>query len=303
MNAPAPPPAASPAPAQAVREVTIAQARALARAGHYAEAEELLDGEHGPAALDLKARVYAQQGRLDEADRCWAEVAALSPGDPGAAEGRRRIAAIRAAAASPRRFLIARSALRLGAAAVVLLAFVMLVDVWLDRDSTDETEPPKAAPSAPTPGVPSASPSTDPTAELELEGTGVHVNRRGGEIEVTFERGLFRRDATLTSRGRAVLTNLGEQLRPHADRIAVTVIGHTDRRAVHPGGGYASNAELGMLRATVVREVLRSSARIPTARFSVSTLAGLLPPYPGEAASGDPRNRTVSVRVSAASGR
>ncbi|WP_205717691.1 hypothetical protein [Actinomadura soli] len=39
-----------------------------------------------------------------------------------------------------------------------------------------------------------------------------------------------------------------------------------DRRAAQPGGGYASNAELGMLRATVVREVLRSSARIPTAR-------------------------------------
>ncbi|TDD32229.1 hypothetical protein E1287_23680 [Actinomadura sp. KC06] len=285
------------APAQAVREVTVAQARALARAGRYAEAEELLEGEHGAVVLDLKARMYAQQGRLDEADRCWAEVAAISPGDPGAAEGRRRIAQIRAAAASPRRFVLARSAFRLGTAAVVLLAFVMLADVWLDRD-----EPGAPAPVPSTP-VTSPSPAPDPIAALRLKGSGLHVERRAGEIEVTFERGLFRRDAALTPRGRAVLANLGRQLRPYADQVSVTVIGHTDRRAVHPGGGYASNAELGMLRATVVREVLRSSARIPTAQFSISTLAGLLPPYPGDGASGDPRNRTVSVRISAAGGR
>ncbi|TDB91482.1 hypothetical protein E1264_01430 [Actinomadura sp. KC216] len=287
------------APAQAVREVAVAQARTLARAGRYAEAEELLDGEDGPVVLDLKARMYAQQGRLDEADRCWAGVAALSPGDPGAAEGRRRIARIRATAASPRRFVLARSALRLGTASVVLLAFVMLADVWLDRDETEAPVPPPR----PSPVVPSAAGSPDPVAALKLEGPGMHVVRRAGEIEVTFERGLFRRDATLTSRGRAVLKELGEQLRPYAGQVSVTVIGHTDRRAVHPGGGYASNAELGLLRATVVQEVLRSSARIPTARFSVSTLAGLLPPHPGEAASRDPRNRTVSVRISAAGGR
>ncbi|MFI0405963.1 flagellar motor protein MotB [Actinomadura sp. 3N508] len=284
-------------PAQAVREVAVAQARALARAGRYAEAEELLEGEDGSVVLDLKARMYAQQGRLDEADRCWAGVAALSPGDPGAAEGRRRIARIRATAASPRRFVLARSAFRLGTASVVLLAFVMLADVWLDRDETG------APPRPSSPVVPSAAGSPDPIAALKLEGQGMRIVHRADEIEVTFERGLFRRDATLTSRGRATLKDLGEQLRPYAAQISVTVIGHTDRRAVHPGGGYASNAELGLLRATVVREVLRSSARIPTARFSVSTLAGLLPPHPGEAASGDPRNRTVSVRISAAGGR
>ncbi|MGH3239343.1 MAG: OmpA/MotB family protein, partial [Spirillospora sp.] len=250
-------------------------------------------------ALDLKARVYAQQGRLDDADRCWAEVAALSPGDPGAAEGRRRIAAIRARAASPGRFFLARSALRLGTAAVVLLAFVMLADVWQDRDATDPPQPTTPAPTTP----PSPPPSPNPIAALKLDGPGIHAQRRGAEIAVTFDRGLFRRDATLTARGRTTLTVLGAQLRPYADQIAVTVIGHTDSRAVHPGGGYASNAELGMLRATVVREVLRSSARIPTARFSVSTLAGLLPPHPGGKASADPRNRTVSVRVSAAGGR
>ncbi|MFC5750689.1 hypothetical protein [Actinomadura rugatobispora] len=307
---PAPTPAPEPEPELAVREVVLAQARELARAGRYAEAEELLDGpwnEGGRdvAALDLKARIHAQQGHLDEADRCWAEVAELAPGHRGAAEGRRRIAAVRARAATggfTGRTLTARFALRAAAAVVALLAFVMLADLWADGGPRPE---PAANPSAaaPAPPAPAPAPSTeDVLAGLRLDGPGVRVQRRPGEIAVTFDRGLFRDGATLSRQGRAVLDGLGERLRPYNSRITVAVIGHTDRSAVRPGGEYASNVELGTVRATVVREVLRSSARIPTSRFTVSTLAGMLPPYPGQD-SGDARNRTVSLRVSAAGAR
>ncbi|OLT30783.1 hypothetical protein BJF79_09270 [Actinomadura sp. CNU-125] len=140
---------------------------------------------------------------------------------------------------------------------------------------------------------------------MDLDVPGVRAERRGGEIAVTFERGLFDAGATLTPDGRDVLTALGERLRPRADRLAVAVIGHTDRTAVRPGGEYASNVEIGTMRAAVAREALRSSARIPTTRFTLSTLAGMLPPYGDDdaGAPGDPRNRTVSLRISAAGAR
>ncbi|GAA2438276.1 hypothetical protein GCM10010191_61770 [Actinomadura vinacea] len=299
------PPAPMPA-ALAVREVALAQARELARAGRLDEAAELLDGlpdedARDAAVLDLKARVHAQRGRLDEADRCWAEAAALSPGHRAAAEGRRRIAAVRERAASggiAGRALTARFALRAAAALVTLLAFVMLADLWLDDG---ERTDPAAAPAATAP-APSATPSADVLAGLRLDGPGVRVQRRPGEIAVTFDRGLFRDGATLSTQGRAVLNTLGTRLRPHGDRLTVAVIGHTDRSAVRPGGEYASNVELGTVRATVVREVLRTSARIPTSRFSVSTLAGMLPPYPDDG-SGAARNRTVTLRISTAGAR
>jgi type VI secretion system protein ImpK len=282
--------AATPAARLAVREAALAQARTLARAGRYTEAAELLDGEHDVAVLDLRARIHAQQGRLDEADRCWAEAAALAPGDRSAAEGRRRIAEIRARAAWPGRVRVARAAVRAGGALAALLALAMLADLWLDRADTPgrvavAAPPATAAPSAP-----------DPLDGLRLRAPGVRAVRRGGEVAVTFDRGLFWRDATLTRRGRATLRELGERLRPEAGRLAVAVIGHTDRTAVRPGGGYASNAELGLLRATVVREVLSAAAGISAVRFSTSTLAGALPPFK----DGGLRNRTVSLRISAA---
>lgn len=57
-----------------------------ARKGHFQEAEMLLaslpvDGSLGAATLDLKARVYAQQGRLVEAQLCWMEAVRQSPGN------------------------------------------------------------------------------------------------------------------------------------------------------------------------------------------------------------------------------
>ncbi|MFV2177180.1 hypothetical protein ACFHW2_23920 [Actinomadura sp. LOL_016] len=302
MSGPAPAPAGTTGTTGAsfaAREAVLAQARALARAGRYAEAETLLDGEHGADVLDLRARMHAQQGRLDAADRCWAEAADLAPGDADAARGRARIADLRAktSATGPGRALTGRLLLRAGGVLAAVLALLLLVVLWADDDA------PTALPTVPTPAPSAPSPpaaSTDPLAGLDLDVPGVRAERRAGEIAVTFERGLFDDGATLTRDGRAALAALGERLRPHAGRLAVAVIGHTDRTAVRPGGEYASNVEIGMTRAAVAREALRSSARIPTARFTLSTLAGMLPPHGGDAAPGDPRNRTVSLRLSAA---
>jgi len=58
----------------------------VARGGHLPEAETMiaslpLTGPLGPATLDLKARICAQQGRLAEAQFCWMEAVRQSPGN------------------------------------------------------------------------------------------------------------------------------------------------------------------------------------------------------------------------------
>ncbi len=63
---------------------TLMEAATLARRGRYQDAENLLsvlpgDGPLGAATLDLKARVFAQQGRYLEAEYCWMEALRLSP--------------------------------------------------------------------------------------------------------------------------------------------------------------------------------------------------------------------------------
>ena len=68
-----------------VRQALDAAAR-VARRGRLQEAETMisslpLEGSLGPATLDLKARICAQQGRLIEAQFCWMEAVRQSPGN------------------------------------------------------------------------------------------------------------------------------------------------------------------------------------------------------------------------------
>ncbi|MFI6906063.1 hypothetical protein ACIBKY_32705 [Nonomuraea sp. NPDC050394] len=273
------------------RELVLAQARALARSGRRAEAAELLEdlqGEPSVTVLDLLARVYAQQGDLDRADQCWAEAERLAPGGAEIAAGRRRIAAMRPAA---RRRRLGKGLLATCAVLVTGAVLVLLVDIRL------ETAGP-AMPAAPLTVVTTSPPEKpDVLARMRLDVPGIRVRRSPGEISIVFKEALFSQGTELTRRGRAVLGDLGRRLRPYATGIEVAVVGHTDRDALLPGGDHVSNADLGLARATYVREILRTTARIPTTRFALSSLGGVMPPYRDGA-----RNRTVTLRISGAAG-
>jgi type VI secretion system protein ImpK len=282
--------------ALATREVALAQARTLARQGRYGEAEQMLrDLEPDVPVLDLLARIHAQQGRFEQADECWAAAERLAPGATEIIEGRRRLAMMRGGAPRSRGRLVFRA----GTAAGLVLALALLVDTRaeLGRHSKAPAPVPYVQASR-TPARPT--PSAAALAGMDLRMSGVRARRRPGEIEVTFTKGLFRERATLSPGGRAMLRALGARLRPYAMRISVAVIGHTDGLPVPPSGDYTDNLELGTLRATVVREILRGAAGIPTARFSVSSMGDAMPLFPGHSAADRARNRTVSLRISAA---
>ncbi|MFC9975880.1 OmpA family protein [Spirillospora sp. NPDC127200] len=271
----------------AVREVALAQARELARRGRLAEAGELLDEayhdtEPDPAYLDLRARVHAQQGDLARADECWAQAQRLSPENTTYAEGRRRIARMRTGRRLPPILAAGAAGLLAGAAATALLA-----------GGDGEARAPAAAATTTAPAPASPPPAEDVLAGLDMAMPGVRERRTPGEIAVTFDRGLFGRDTALTREGRAQLDRVADRMRPHAGRLRLTVLGHTDALPLRGGGPYAGNMELAEARAAVVREALRERAAVPTAAITVSALGPAVPPDRGRAA------RTVSIRISA----
>ncbi|MFI6516718.1 OmpA family protein [Spirillospora sp. NPDC050679] len=277
----------------AVREVALAQARELARRGRLAEAGELLDEayhdtEPDTAYLDLRARVHAQQGDLARADECWAQAQRLSPENTTYAEGRRRVARMRTGRRLPPVLAAGAAGLLAGAAVTALLA-----------GGDEEAKAPAAtatttAPApAPAPARASSTPAEDVLAGLDMAMPGVRERRTPGEIAVTFDRGLFGRNASLTREGRAQLDRVADRMRSRAGRLRLTVLGHTDALPLRGGGPYAGNMELAEARAAVVREVLRERAAIPTSAIAVSALGPAVPPDRGRAA------RTVSIRISA----
>jgi len=76
----------------------LARSTHLARAGHYTKAEQLLvnlpsESRSNPEVLDLQARIYAQQGLLNEAHNFWNRAGKLNTSSPAYQAGINRITA------------------------------------------------------------------------------------------------------------------------------------------------------------------------------------------------------------------
>lgn len=83
-----------------LRQISLAQAAQLAREGEHASAEELLSDllaadPSDVAALDLFARIRAQQGAVGDAEAHWRRVAQLDPQHIGARTGLERLRKMR----------------------------------------------------------------------------------------------------------------------------------------------------------------------------------------------------------------
>jgi hypothetical protein len=265
--------------------VSAALTRAVesARVGQYQDALASLEelggrGSDDPRVVDLMARVHAQRGEFADADLCWARVEALDPGLQAAVVGRRRIAALQARRFRPRVLPVA----------VAVVAVVAGVGVLLPTSTPAPPAPPSPAP-VDLSGLDAVESKQDQLARdlaaLQaslaapkerfdqlagaLTSPRFTVTRQGEAALVTFNDGLFSRDARLSAAGRAVLAELGRMLKPFPAEISVI--------------GHGSTVELGLRRAQAAAGELaavnlRSSTQLP------------FPP-------GSRRNNTVTVLI------
>jgi len=114
------------------QSVALSRAALLARRGRLARAEALLlplaaDPQAPAAALDLLARVYAQQGRLEQAQAMWARAVEKAPADPRYRAALDLCARLKQSGRPLRPFRWAMLAARAGRALGVLLAVALVI--------------------------------------------------------------------------------------------------------------------------------------------------------------------------------
>lgn len=280
-----------------VVSLALAHAAVLARSGRLKAAAAALEGVASLSppdvrALDLLAKVRAQQGQLDAAERLWTRASGLrEAGAFDAALNRVKLLRRR-----PKWFGAARVA-----AVACTLVVLLVVGARLIRGGAVPQAPALSGHvsrpvSAPAP-LAEVKPATKDVVTLDLEAPGVTAVRREGGAVVTFAEGLFSEGTTLTTGGTKALKELGTRLgRVHGD-ATVVVTGCTDDVPVAPGRGYQDNAALGLARAAVVAERLRASSGWPAQRFFLGTTGGADGPYPNDSATSRMRNRTATIRV------
>jgi flagellar motor protein MotB len=292
-------------------QTILAEATGLARVGRYDDARRALAdlGEEDVAALDLLARMHAQQGDLAAADDCWARVQALDADHAGAREGRDRIRRIWAGSRKgvAGGIGIAAAALLLaGAGAVAGQALAPAqeepagdqdVAGELDRlaEALDEMQSPEPAPA----------PTVDPEADLSETETALQDPRWTAEasdqgVEVTFDEAIFPDGGTAVPEStRDLLADVAARL-ADLDGAAVTVVGHTNDIPTGDGSRYEDNTELGLARALAAAEALAAEGPLPLDEIAIATSGDDAPPYPNTTDADRRRNQTVTLLVTPA---
>ena len=278
-------------------------AASMARKGRYQEAlralrqavaaEECSDAE----ALDLQARIYAQQGMLLRAESCWTE--ALRK-DPGNANFTAALARLHRSYARP---LHGARLLFFGAIIALIAVLGFMADGYYHmRRQQDQMSSKLTLIESSLRGMPIASRSMQEDKangpNLGITVPGIAVRNDGGHLMVTFNSGLFARGTRLSPNAKPLLFRLARQLEPHAPQISIRMTGFTDSTAMPANGRYIDNAALGMARALRVVEYMRSTSRLPAEVFSLEGQGTTGAPYPNDSSENRLRNRTVVMRVS-----
>lgn len=284
-------------------QLTLARATELARAGRYAEAKKVLaangaETEATPAALDLLARMRAQQGDLAGAEKLWTRASQLDPANRAYPTALKRAAALQQ---NPGRLRIALPLL-----ACIVLAVTVFI-WWLQAQKARPSQIPSTQ-SKPTQVLPSANEASAPQPTTATEGSeqkavqpienrinvqGVTVTKASDGLQVSFDNGLFERGVILTPEARKMLGQLGSQLRAYAATGTIEIVGVTDNLPVRRKLPYPDNASLAVERARVVYDFLRLTSKLDSQIFTIRS-SPEQPAFPVNGA----RNRTVVLRIS-----
>jgi hypothetical protein len=269
--------------------LTLDQARSAARSGDLDHAVRLLDGVASPtaAALDLRARVHAQRGELDRADRYWAQALLLDPDHAGARQGRETIARLRRR--RPIRAVVlttAVAALAVGAVAVASARTGSPAPSSLPSSLPSSSPVPAPSVALPSPTAASPPPVDRRTEIGRLVGVpGTRIDRRAEDVRVVFTSGLFSSGTRLANGSSALLGTVGKRLR--TARVTVTVVGHTVPVA---GGRTSGGSTTAYARAQVAAQRLAAASGLPLTSYPLATADQSEGPWPDAA-----RNRTVTL--------
>ncbi len=302
-----------------VSDAILCRAASLARKGEYAVAESLLkqlvgSENESSRALDLLARIYAQQGRFSEAETFWKRALELEPNNTLYLAGLNRIAQIQGRplrASVPLSMVVAFIAILL----VCIVGFVVREQIIHLRELLLREV--AQANSSVIESIRESNMKTilyleekvdrvktlSMASQLTIQLDGASVKTEQDNLIISFHDGLFLSGAHLKPEVKTLLSQLGEQLRPHASYISIRIVGHTDNLPVTKGWLYRDNAALGMARAVTVANFLSRNAGLPMNIFLLQSAGKSQPPYPNDTSENRLRNRTVVIYISAVENR
>ena len=114
---------------------------------------------------------------------------------------------------------------------------------------------------------------------------------------IIFEYGLFVSMTNLSSDAMMTLEQVASQLREHMLRFILIIEGHTDAVPMSTASSYVDNYALGMARATMVLNLLKTRFNMPVDSMFATSAGKDDPPYPHSDDASRKKNRTVVLKL------
>jgi type VI secretion system protein ImpK len=271
----------------------LAEVAAQARIGHFSEAEALLlrlppEEQGTPAALDLLARMRAQQGRLRDAENLWSGLSQAYPDNETYARALRTISTLQ------RRPVWFRRALSFAPATALVICIVAAIFA-VQRHTSTRRASEVASSIAHHSSSAESPPAGDTWKPPDIQDPGIVTEKTPNQVSVNFRNGIFQHGITLRPDAKKEIVGLARQLRPYADSISITVVGCTDDLPVRANSQYRGNVALRLARANAVFLLLTKTAGLPETSLSIQSSP--FTPYPNDSPDNQARNRTVILRV------
>lgn len=279
----------------------VSEASRAAWLGEYSTAETLLadlarDPQPNLQALDLLARVRAQQGFFPEAETLWTSVLDRDPGNASAKAALERIRK-QSPSHPARKAPVAAVGVLLGCALGIVATrlwqsagqpvptYKKVHTTFAEQSRAPGTALEKMAGRQLAPGI-------GPVAGLEFS-SGNH------QCDVVFSAPIFSHGVVMTAEGRELIRRLAPELRRHVDSIeAIVVAGHTDAAVPLADSPFSDNYHLRLARAVAVVMDLVNVSNLPGDIFAATGRLGESPARTKSLASRVSSSaRTASVRI------
>lgn len=294
------------------KELKVANATNFARKGYHNQAEIIISEilkDYGDFSeiLDLQARIYAQQGRIVEAEAIWRKALLLDPSNSAYQKALNRISKMqqRPIWLVPLFYLIIS----------LFLIFALVSGTTILVNQIKMSSPPQLSDISQNQNIEnelinkltvmensiqslmnSSISMVPPNLDLNISGISTKVEKN--ELIVIFDEGVFEIGAVLKSESKTLLTELGRQLEPYAGRIYIKIYGITDDIPMPEGQKYHDNVDLGKARASAVFDRFRETTNLIPDKILIGSFGKYLPPFPNDTQSNRSKNRTVILKIS-----
>lgn len=264
-----------------------------------------LTDTHGdkPILLDLRAKIYAQQGKLIEAKSLWNKCVTQNPENNKYHEALSRINKLLKTKVTWR----LRLAKTIGAILTMVLLLFLLIFVYQGKDEKNsELEILQKQQSVilnriennlitgkikPTSNILSIiSKKIENIEEIDIE-------KNNKELLIKFNQGLFSNGIKFKQYYEPTIKQLAKVLEPYSGNTIIMILGCSDNIPLTGSIQFKSNHDLGLARANYIYNIFYQNSRIATESLILGSVGDTNTPFLNDSMENKMKNRTVFIKI------